>query len=243
MKPAVALVSLMVFVLGPGCSPQTTQTREIVTPSTYGDYKSSLNRSVGLLRRLLVLPPQYIYLHNGKRQPEKEAGSSTLMLVGATAFLRDWKGYEIITASEIQKPGGNGLPRAQSQPDPALKPLYEWAMSSEVDSSPPAEVKDLVADLCRRFGADGVLVLQGFQKPPSTWNVATTMLTASLTWPLLLLEMKGGLQAHIYEGTGGGIVWRSSLRLFDPSKPISLGEVEKLLGSVENAVPAALIKR
>ena len=162
MKPLVALISLIVLVLSPGCSPKTAQTREKITPSSYEDYKSSVTRSVGLLRRLVVLPPQYTYLHNGKCQPEKEIGSSTVLLAGATTFLRDWKGYEIIQYPEIQKEGDHKLPQAQSQPDLALQPLFDWAKKSEVNSTAPTEVKTLVSDLCRQFGGDGVFSASGF---------------------------------------------------------------------------------
>jgi hypothetical protein len=243
MNAVAALVALMVLALGSGCSAKVTQTREKVTPTSYNDYQSNVKRSVGLLRRLLVLPPQYTYIHNWKRRPEMEASQSTLMREGATGFLRDWKGYEIIPYPEIQDTGGKEAPPAQSQPDPGLKTFYEWAENSEVDAPPPAEVKNLVSDLSRRFGADGVLVLQGFQRPPSTWTAVSTILTASLTWPLLFIEMKGKLRANIYEASSGRIVWRSRMGLFDASKPIRREEIERLLGSLENAAPAALINR
>jgi hypothetical protein len=243
MKAVAALVALMVLALGSGCSAKVTQTREKVTPSSFNDYQSTVNRSVGLLRRLLVVPPQYTVIHILNRKPEMDASLSTLMLEGATGFLRDWKGYEIIQYPKIQDKGGKGAPHAQSQPGPELKPIYEWAENSEVDSSPPAEVKNLVSDLSRRFGADGVLVLQGFHKAARPLLVASAILTVGLAMPLALMDAKWEAKAHLYEASSGRIVWRSRLNLLDKNEQFTRADVERLLSSLENATPEALINR
>jgi hypothetical protein len=243
MKAIAALVALMVLALGFGCSPKTTQTQEKVTPSSYDNYQSNVKRSVGFLRRLLVVPPQFTLINFWNRKPEMDASLSTAMREGATGFLRDWKGYEIIPYRQIQDKGGQEAPPAQSQPDPGLKTIYQWAENSEVDAPPPAEVKNSVLDLSRRYGADGVLVLQGFVRPPHSWIVASTILTASLTWPLLFIDQKSELKAHIYEASSGRIVWRSRVNCISPRKPFPRAEVERLLGSLENAAPAALINK
>ncbi len=243
MKPIAVLAALMVLALGSGCSPKTTHTREKITPSSYADYQSNVNRSVGLLRRLLVVPLRYTVIHILDRKPKIDASLSTLMLEGAIGFLRDWKGYEIIQYSKIQDKGGKGAPQAQSQPDPELKPIYEWAENSEVDSSPPAEVKNLVSDLSRRFGADGVLVLQGFHKAARPLLVASAILTIGLAMPIALLDAKWEAKAHLYEASSGRIVWRCRLNLLDKNGQFTRADVERLLGSLENAAPAALINK
>ena len=242
MKAVATLVALMVLALGSGCSAKVTQTREKVTPSTYNDYQSNVNRSVGLLRRLLVVPPQFTLINFWNRKPEMEASQRTAMREGATDFLRDWKDYEIIQYRQIQDKGGQEAPEAQSPPDPELKPIYEWAENSEVDASPPAEVKNLISDLSRRFGTDGVLVLKGFHKAAHPLFVPAAILTVGLAMPLALMDAKLELKAHIFEASSGRIVWRSRIGLFDASKPIRQ-EIERLLSSLENAAPAALINR
>jgi hypothetical protein len=234
---------LLVLAVGSGCSPKTTQTQEKVTPSSYNDYQSSVNRSVGLLRRLLVLPAQYTVIHIWNRTPEIDAPKSTLMLEGATVFLRDWKGYEIIQYPETQNKGGTEAPPAQSQPDPGLKLLYEWTENSEVDSPPPAEVKNLVSDLSRRFGADGVLVLQGFHKAANPLLITSAILTVGLAMPIALMDAKWYEKANIYEASSGRIVWRCRLNLLSKNSPFDRRDVERLLGSLENAAPAALINK
>ena len=243
MNAVAALVALMVLALGSGCSAKVTQTREKVTPSSYNDYQSSVNRSVGLLRRLLVLPPQYTVIHILNRKPEMDVSLSTAMEEGATSFLRDWKGYEIIQYRQTQDTGGQWAPPAQSQPDSGLKTIYEWAENAEVDAPPPAEVKNLISDLSRRFGADGVLVLQGFHKAASPLLVASAILTVGLAMPLALMDAKWEAKAHLFEASTGRIVWRSRLNLLDKNGQFSRADVERLLGSLENAAPAALINR
>jgi hypothetical protein len=243
MKAVAALGALMVLALGSGCSAKVTQTREKVTPSSFHDYQSSVDRSVGLLRRLLVLPPQYTVIHILNRKPEIDASLSTAMREGATSFLRDWKGYEIIQYRQPQDKGGQWAPPAQSQPDPGLKTIYEWAENAEVDAPPPAEVKNLISDLSRRFGTDGVLVLQGFHKAASPLLVASAILTVGLAMPLALMDAKWELKADIFEASSGRIIWRSRLKLLDASKQFPRAEVERILGSLENAAPAALLNR
>ena len=94
MKSIIALVAFLVLAVNPACSPKVTQSRSQITPRSYENYQSSVPRSVGLLRRLVILPPHYVYMHNGKRQPEKEAQYRARIMTEASAFLRDWKGYE-----------------------------------------------------------------------------------------------------------------------------------------------------
>jgi hypothetical protein len=243
MNAVAALVALMVLALGFGCSAKVTQTQGKVTPSTYNDYQSNVNRSVGLLRRLLVLPPQYTVIHLLNRKPEMDASLSTLMREGATAFLRDWKGYEIIPYLKIQDKGGQEAPPAQSPPDPGLKTIYEWAEHAEVDAPPPAEVKNLISDLSRRFGTDGVLVLKGFHKAANPLFVPAAILTVGLAMPLAMMDAKWEVKAHIFEASSGRIVWRSRLNLLDRSGQFTRKDVERLLGSLENAAPVALINR
>ncbi len=165
MKSIIALVSFLVLVLNPACSPKVTQSRSQITPSSYEDYKSSVPRSVGLLRRLVILPPLYVYMHNGKRQPEKEAQYRTQVMTKASAFLHDWKGYEIIPYPENQTPGRIEIPQVPGQADPALQSLFNWLEKYDLNSTVPAEVKTFISDLHRRFGADGVLVFRGFRRP------------------------------------------------------------------------------
>ena len=234
MKSLVALITLLVLVVNPACSPTITQTREQITPASYQDYQSDVPRSMGLLRRLVILPPQFVYVHNYKRQPEKEAQCCARMLTQASAFLRDWKGYEIILYYENQTPGRTEISQVPGQPDPSLQPLFEWTKISKSSSSTPADVKTLVANICRPVGADGLLVLQGYKRPFSTYNFALCMLTASLTWPLLFVEEKEELQAHIFEAATGNLVWSCRQKYCNE---------EQLFSSLENAVPAALIKR
>ena len=149
------------------------------------------------------------------------------MATVATSCLRDWKQYEVV------EPANDGLD---------YKSLYDWADISPVDAVPPANDINLLTMLGERYHADGILVLQGYQKLPSTWNVALTVATASLSWPLLLAEAKGELKADLLESASGRLVWKSRLKLFDPSKPVTATEVTQLIGPIENAVPAALVK-
>jgi hypothetical protein len=233
MKPLIALISFLVLVLSPACSPKVTQTRSRLTPSSYQDYQSSVPRSVGLLRRLVILPPHCVYIHNGKRQPDQEAQYCADIMTKASSFLRDWKGYDIILYPGNRTPGRIASSQVLEQADPALPSLFNWLENYDRHATVPPEVKTFMADLQRRFGADGVLVFRGFRRPSSTWNKAAAVLTASLTWPLLFLEEKDELQIYLFESSTGDLVWHC----------LGWSDVERSLASLENAVPAALLKK
>ena len=139
----------------------------------------------------------------------------------------------IISYPENQTPGRIESSQVMGQADPAVQSLFNWLENYNLNSTVPPEVKTFISDLHRRFGADGVLVFRGFKRPSSTWNQWAAVCTASLTFPLLFLEEKDELQIYLFESSTGDVVW--SCRGYS--------DVERSLSSLENAVPAALIKQ
>jgi hypothetical protein len=226
-KPYLLPIVILSLALGSGCAVRVSQTREKPTALSYSAYEGSIDRGVGRLRRLAVLQPQYIFIHDGKRIEREEAAASGLMLNSSLNLLKDWKGYE--------------LELYCAPPGASLDALYGWAEEATFETAPPSETKELISALGRQCAADGVLVLRGYQKPPSTWVVALTILSASLTWPLLLIESDGQLKADIIEVQSGRLVWRSRQGMTDPSKPLKGIDVESFLWPLESAVPAVLI--
>lgn|GEM_PF-5825471 len=224
---------LLVFSLFfAGCTATIEKSSEKITPSSYSSYTGSKGCQIGLLRRLLMLPPQYIYMHNGKRQPEEEKIAKTTLRKATLDFLENFRGYEVVIQEES----------IQGPTDSATNLLFDWVEKGLIGVQPPTEVQTAVSTLSGQNKADGLLLVRGFQKPPSTWNVAAVCLTASLSWPLLLMEQKGYLSADIIEASSGRIVWRIRSPMLDASKPLSATQIQELLGSLERAVPEALTK-
>jgi hypothetical protein len=80
---------------------QVHQASETVSSTSYKIYKGHLKRSVGRLRRLVLMPPQYTYILYEKRKPEWEAKAGQVMGEWAGQFLKNWRGYEIIYVEDL----------------------------------------------------------------------------------------------------------------------------------------------
>jgi len=225
-----------------GCATKSQQTKETVSPTSYKIYKSTISRSVGKLRRLVIMPANYIFIHDGKREPNKEAIASEHMFDWAAQFLHDWRGYEVFGYKEPNTGLTEDLSSSLTTNEDSLKELYDWVDKSKVDLKLPEKLYKFIESAGSQSKADGILVLQGYQKPPSSWVVLSVILSASLTWPLLFVDMEGELKAEIIGVHTGCLLWKSRMSLFDASKQLTQGEFNRLLNPIENAVPLVLIE-
>jgi hypothetical protein len=224
---------LLIVVLGAslvfsGCSAVVSRGTQPVAPVSYAKYEGQAARSVGLLRNLLMVPLKYEYRKDGKNLDRETAEAKKVFGTMAENLLRDWRGYQLSNLA----------------PDHAPPPgeLYAWALTAAVDTLPPVEVREWLQAVGRQQNADGILVLQGYQKPADRWVVNSVFLTASLTWPLLLTNAKGEIDAAVFETSSGRLVFKSQVKLFDPSKPIGESEVAGLISPIEMAAPAVLTR-
>lgn len=227
--------SICLIVFCGGCSTTVETARGRVAPVSYSTYTGTKEYGIGLLRRIAILPPQYVYMHDGKRQPAKEAEATDFVQMTSVDFLQNWRGYEVIKPEESMVPGG--VP-ALSETD--LKSLYDWMGSTPIGSALAGHVRDTIDVAIGEAKVDGIMLFRGFQQPPSTWNVALVILTASMSFPLVLAESRGELEAAIIERSSGCLVWRSKKPMYNASQPLSNHEIHVLLDSLERAVPAAL---
>ena len=62
-----------------------------------------MQRSVGLLRRLVLVPPRYTYIHGDERKPEWEKKAAQAIGEWARQFLKNWRGYEILYCEDLEK--------------------------------------------------------------------------------------------------------------------------------------------
>jgi hypothetical protein len=233
-KPLVCANAAIVLLSSVSCAPTVEQSRDRLTPISYHEYKGSIPKSVGLLRRLIIPPAYYIYVHDGDRDPQKEEKYAALFRSAVQNYLVEKKGYDIEVLSKFD----------QSK----REALGKWANESELGSIPPNNIKQIVDAIGRTCPCDGILILNAYQKPTSTWVIVSVIVTASLTWPLIFMENRWDLDAIIIETSSGKIVWRShvSEHMFANDEvnkelePFFQGLFSSLVDSIEAAVPEVL---
>jgi hypothetical protein len=231
----VAALAAM-LVLCAACGGKTWHTTQPVTPTTYGRLDAPIERSVGKLRRLALLPvkvdvtlPLFGGAFSEKRTRAAEEQLAQGWRWGSELFLTGAKGYEVVRVEDL----GEELA--------VLDALAVWAAAAEADQMAPPETARAAAAAGQRLSVDGFLIIRGLERAPNVTTILT-ILTASLTWPLILLENRQEYRAVIVEAATGRIVWRanvwqSSISMDNPRPKLM---PEALFRDIEHAVPKVL---
>jgi hypothetical protein len=235
--PRCALASALAgLLLCAGCGGKTWQTAQPVTPTTYERVGAPVERTIGKLRRLAVLPvkmdvtlPLFGGAFSEPRTRDAEARLAATWAGRTTAFLSGTKGYEIVPLEAL----GAG--------EAALSALADWAPDAEEDATAPPDTAAAVASLARRLGVDGFVAVRGLQRAPNA-SLVLTILTASLTWPLIALENREAYRAAVVEAATGRVVWRARVWHASPFLGGAARRLnpEDLFGRIEHAVPIVL---
>lgn len=162
------------------------------------------------MRRLVVLPARYEA--RGMFQ-DKQALQSRMVRTLASETHQNLaieKGYEVIPLDLYLDMSRAKLDLSPEELEKRVLTLSDWAKASPDGADPPEGVVHSVARIGKPFDADGILVVQGYSDPADK-SLILTVLTASLTWPLILLNNDWGLRADLYEVSSGRIIWRSSM--------------------------------
>jgi len=220
------------------CAEHLWSTPREVVPRSYQRALPGAPRSIGRLRRLILPLPRCEIVRDGKRLGSEEHGLAVRLRDLALAELRDERGYDVLPPEVLLG--------AEERPDLSEEELASlvdraarWALESPDGASPPEDVAAAVRRLAGAWNADGILLLQVHQRYASTWNVVLVMLTASLSWPLLVIEARSETRADLFEAASGEIVWRRSRREIDRSREDLL--VGDVLAPIEPALPAAMV--
>ena len=227
-----------VVLFASACGGKTWHTTGPVTPTTYHGIDAPIERSVGKLRRLALLPVKVdvtLALFKGAFSKERTRAVAESLAAtwgtGSAGYLSAAKGYEVIRLE------GHGEDHA------ALASLAAWAMDAGRDQTPPPELAQATAALARRLSVDGFLVVRGLQRSPNVTSVLA-LLTASLSWALIPLESRQEYRGVIVEGASGRLVWRAnvwqaSIEIGDAHERFRIAPA-RLFENIEHAVPAAL---
>lgn len=246
-------IALLLFAL-PACSSLLSQQ----SPET------TLERSVGKLRRLVVLPIKYeaivgsfnksIAFFSNHTPDEYERVIKKALLSETITLLNDWKGYEVISLDVYDSIVQEKLRISSEKLQKNLLTLADWAKKSSIKAEPPEEIANLVTEIGQVLNVDGLVIIQGFEKPANLTG-ALTILTASLAWPLIFLEADNELRADIYEVSSGRIVWSQATEIYETIGNLDYGfsnpqhgirsskrAVHRLFKPLENTIPKVLME-
>ncbi len=253
-KQAVNFSSaLLLFALSACSTIKVSQDSTEIPAITDNRPNTSVERSVGKLRRLVIAPVGYrviegsfLALFGGTI---KENTFKKNLLSETMSLLNDWKGYEAVPIDLHEDVLREKLNLSHEQSQKHREVLADWAKEPTNGEDPPEEIADLVSRIGLALNVDGLLFIQGFNKPPN-YTMALTILTASLAWPLLSLEADNELRAGIYEVSSGKIVWSRKVSI----TPILLDQPTQdeianpkhwarlLFEPLENAIPKVLVE-
>jgi hypothetical protein len=234
---------LFLCSLALGCtSASVSRDSKVVMPVTYTVLEGTrMERSVGKLRRLAVLPVQLKVTPKSHKWCLVKCGWGGLdnsIEMEAINCLRDKRGYEVISLdSPANESAVSFTPEELSR---FAKTLADNARAGNPDQ-PQEEVVTLVKELSGRAGLDGIVVIQGKATSMSLIDWAAGYASFSLSLPLSFVRIGVSLRADVFETATGRNVWTCTLYGGgEPSADEHYGMV--LLDPIEPAIPRALTR-
>ncbi len=246
-------IAFLLFAMSACSTIKVSQDSTEITAITDNRANASVERSVGKLRRLVIAPVGYkviegsfIALFGGTMN---ENNFKKALLSETMSLLNDWKGYEAVPIDLYEDVLREKLNLSDEQIQKYMDVLADWAKEPTYGEDPPEEIADIVSRIGLALNVDGLLFIQGFNKPPN-YTMALTILTASLAWPLLSLEADNELRADIYEVSSGKIVWSRKVSitpiLLDQPTQDEIADPKHwtrlLFEPLENAIPKVLVE-
>ncbi len=234
------IAPVLVMALLPGCATEWRSQHGTV-PTTYPLPAYRVDRSVGNLRRLAVLPPRLdcvgpfaLWTHSSR----PEDGTC-----GSCSALAD-KGYEILRVGDAA-----GAWRADAVVAPEFGSIEELERAWAAADGDETRI-DVVRRLGRALQVDGIVAVwaQELRCEKVTAGTGTFLLVlgaglaniALMDLPLFYYLQHTYAEAVVYETASGALVWRR--RLSGPTEGGSPSGIwSALFSDMENAIPSQLV--
>ena len=243
---------ILVLIVGllAGCTSQDAWQTDIeIVPISYKVPAETLDRTIGKLRRLAIIPGEFEskadkVLGPLLGYPAKEVSVEYLrstFISGATEFLSSERGYDVepLDPPNISE---RRIGTLEGFLETCSEYLVAWADNPDLSGSSPVHVESCVKRIGRFLNVDGLIVIGGSRVSDPGWRAALTILTASLAWPTIYAQEKIEASADLFEVSSGRIVWRSrfSKSASESTAPrVALGF---LFQNIEHALPEVLIE-
>ena len=223
-----ATLLLVVFLGLVGCSSQWT-TKSSPQALTYSATTDQVERTVGKLRRLLLLP---VVIQTKDCPTTSDAQLAKALQAAVEPYLSDWKGYEVVEWETI-------APVEQQ----LLLRLGEGQTKKGKENFPPEADRKALMALVAKEEIDGILVINGDIKCLNAIDVLLYFIIIGM--PNWAQKISGeNLSAGIYSAADGRLVWLSYIHVLPPAVgggSDSAYWANGLFREIENAVPAVLL--
>jgi hypothetical protein len=201
-----------------------------VRPLSHRPLASGLERSVGLLRRLVLLP---VRLDFSPQDPGwcMDPCDAEALRAGIAESVRhelgDRRGYEL---APLEPSGAL---------DADVAALASFA-AERPDAAPPSALAARVRELASAAHADGVVIVHG-RATTLTWlDGAAWLATFSLAIPVSMARIGTRLEADVFEAASGRLVWASRIRSWGAPGTERTPLARSLFDPIEPALPAVL---
>lgn len=224
-----------------------------VTPMTHQPEHGSVSRSIGLLRRLAILPPQIEFFPSDPKNCMGECDWDRLRLDVAQAvpkYLAEWRGYEVVVLDPlVPEHGSVELPSQRLEDFAGALATFAEQRSSEPPSGELAETVRLVG---KQTWVDGLVVVRG-SVTALTWVEGWSAFPLALSGygllaalPVEMARIGSKFEADIFEAGTGRLVWASVYS--SSGNPLAGPEsrndlVTQLLDPIEPALPTVMTRQ
>lgn len=217
-----------------------------VQPLSHVPDPDAPGRTVGMLRRLVVLPAAIEFTPEDPRDCFETCNPQALLRGLADEVprvLRAQRGYETTSLDPLHAADADASETA-STPALAAGQLREWHAAllrharTEHAAAPPVETAQAARALAAATRADGIVLLHGTMIWDRTTDWLLGYLTFSLSLGVMFARWGLRLQADILEGASGRIVWRG--RYSERSGIVGQGGTEPIVRALFDSLEPAL---
>ena len=231
----------LIITVGCGCT-YHFESEETKNPVSYQQTPYRSKKSIGLLRRLVIMPIVHEPYKDEYKSFTDQKAAAQKFQDACVKYLSNDKGYEIIVINDL---GGKWIKtnleindREECKEKADINHLYQLWHSEKAGKHSEQVIKKISNEL----NVDGVVVIR--VKEVTGWSVFDGILNIALmNAPLFYNLATPNIGAWIYEGASGQLVMSIEQSTWgDPDSAPSISQVVNLFVDMENAVPSQLTK-
>ena len=252
MKP-VALCAIMAVMWCGGCaSTNVVVNSGSVVPITHQPESGSISRSVGLLRRLAILPARLEFSPSNGRQCFEPCDWEQLTLDVAQnvpKYLTEWRGYEVVVLDPMVADHAS-LELPGMSLDDLIKELAIFAEQRSNDP-PKDDISQCLQAITKQLWVDGVVLIQGRVSITSKLETSLGLALAASGYgllgalPIQMVRIGSKFEADIFETRTGRLVWASVYSSSGnpfAAPPAARTLMPQLLDPIEPALPISMTR-
>lgn len=228
LKFPLVLILLVLDIYGCSTTWQTATPPEAKTYIT--TTQDQLSRSVGKLRRLLILPAVVETKDCPTNPSDNEL--SEILYKATERYLCDWKGYEVLFQNR----------KIEENLKQLVMRLGDWQEGDVGDGFPSQTDRLTLIKLANEVQVDGIVIMHGKIYCLNAIDITLYFMIIGMpNWGRKLFDEN--LSAGIYDANSGRLTWKHHINVLHPGVGGGVGPsiwATKLFSNIENAIPAVL---